>query len=104
MQERNDLRLAAGLDVAGKCREGGGPRAAGVDDGRDARVDAAQVGVEAVPGDAVQDVRVQVDQAGGDDPAREFDGPRGLDSGDVGGDPRDEPVLHRDVMRAGETR
>jgi hypothetical protein len=36
VQERDDLRVAAGQDVPGECAEGGRPRTAGIDDGRDA--------------------------------------------------------------------
>ena len=54
----------------GKRAEGRRARAARVDDGGDAGVDAAEVGIDAGAVDALEDVRVQVDQPGRDELAR----------------------------------
>ena len=102
VQERDDLGVAARQDVARKAAEGGRARAARVDDGGDAGVDAAEVGIDAGAVDALEDVGVQVDQAGRDDLTADLDDARGLGRRDAWRDPRDHAVLHRHVERAVE--
>ena len=104
VQEGNHLGVAARDDVPGEAAEGGRPRAAGVDDGGDPGVHAAEIGVDAVPGEALEDVGVKVDQARGDDLPGHRDRPRRLGAGDVGGDARDHAVLHGDVEDPVEPR
>src|SRR5262249_25810812 len=102
VEERNDLGVALGNDVA---REGGKrrrPRAARVDDGRHPGVDAAQIGMDAVAGDALEHVGVQVDQARGDDLARHLDDAAGLGRRDIARDARNGPALHGDVLNTVE--
>ncbi len=103
MKERDHLGVAVGQDVAGEAAEGGRPRAARVHDGGDARVDPAQVRVHPGAVEALEDVRVEVDEPRGDDLAPHVDGTRGLRLRDARRDARDRAVLHRDVEGAVET-
>src|SRR5262249_15237578 len=102
VQERNDLGVAPGNDVAGESFERRCTRAAGIDDGGDAGLDAPEIGVDAVPREPVEDVRVEVDQTGSDEPTTHRDGPRGLCDGNVRPDARDDSVLDSDIQDAVE--
>ena len=82
-----------GQDVARKGLERGAAGAARVDDRRDARVHAREVRVDAVARDAVEDVRVQVDQSGCDDAAADVEDPPGRLTGDTRSDLGDAAAL-----------
>src|SRR5207249_3899749 len=104
VEEWDDLGGAARDDVTREAAEGGRARASGVDDRRDSGMHAGQVGVDAGPVDPLEDVGVEVDQAGRDELAAHFEGPRRLGGGDLRRDARDDAVLHRDVENPVEPR
>ena len=104
VQEGNDLGVAARNDVPGESREGGRPRAPRVHDRGDARPHAAEIGVDAVAVDALEDVRVQIDEARGDDLSPDLDGLRRLGGRNVLGDAGDHTVSHGDVAEPVEPR
>ena len=71
IEERQDPDRR-GLDhVLAEAREVAGPGAAGIDEGRDAARSREQLGLDTERGTAPIDMRVQVDEAGGDDLARD---------------------------------
>ena len=86
------MRVGEGADVGAAC-------AAGIDEGGDSGVDAADVGVHAGGVDALEHVDVDVDDAGGDDPALDVDDVGGV-VGDIGGDAGELTVLDGDVHDA----
>jgi len=102
VEKRDDLGMAVRDDVAGEGAEGGCPRAAGIHDRRDSGVDTGEVGVDAGAADAIEDVCVQVDQAGRNDLAGDVDRPRGPGAVDIRSDTREHAVLHGDVVNAVE--
>jgi hypothetical protein len=100
VEERHDLGMAVRDDVPREGGERRRARAAGVDDGRDARVDAAEVGIDAGPVDALEHVGVQVDQPRRHDLAPDLDHPRRLRRRDDRRDARDRSLLDGDVHHA----
>jgi hypothetical protein len=97
MQERNDLGVAMRNDVARESRERRRAGAARIDDGGDAGIHAADVRVYSHAAESLEDVRVQVDQAGRDDLAGHLDRLRRLGRGDVLRDASNLSVFHGSV-------
>jgi hypothetical protein len=102
VEEGNDLGVAVREDVAREAAEGGGARAPRVHDGRHARVDPTQIGMHAAPREALEDVGVEIDEAGGDDLAPDVHRARGLRRGNARSDAGDDPALHRNVLDAAQ--
>ena len=102
VEEGEDLGVVVGDDVVGEASKGVAAGASGVDHGGDAGADAAEIGLDAVAVDAVVDMGVEVDEAGSDDLALDFDDAPGLGGGNVGGDQGDFSVLDGDVAGAVE--
>ncbi len=96
--------MAVGKDVLREGGEGSRARAPRVDDGGDAGEHAGQVGIDAGPVHALEDVGVEIDEAGRDDLPANLHDARGLGGGDVGRDARDPSVLHGDVMEPVQVR
>ena len=63
----NNLRVTMRKNMPRKTFEGGRTGAARIDNRRDARVNARNIGVDAEAGEALENVSVQIDQARRDD-------------------------------------
>src|SRR5688500_11853425 len=78
--------------------KGRAPRAASVHERGDSGVDAPQVGVDAIAGEALEDMRMQVNQAGGNDRPGDLQDARRLLAGDRWRDLRYGAVLDCNVV------
>ncbi len=98
MQKGQDFGFGLGQDVFGKSAEGSRARATRVDDRGHASAHAGEVGVDAVVGHTVEDMRVQIDQSGGDGPALHVDDPVRLPREYVWCDLGDLAIVDRHVQ------
>jgi hypothetical protein len=65
---------------------------------------AGEIRMDAASREAFEDVRMQIDEAGGDDLAPHVDGLGRLGRRDIRGNARDDPSLHRHVLGAAQSR
>ena len=100
VQECVHARSRGRRHIGPEAREGGGARRAGVDDRGDPFGDPHHVRLDGDARDAVVDVRVDVDQAGGDDHSARAHHLAALALGDALGHARHPPAGDADVARA----